>query len=138
MVGDAEDAGLSLQTETRREQLQIIDRLHGVMRNRTSRTMVENDKFGVLTKMKRLTKTSILPSVDTPKLSSTPRAEGMKGDARVVDVKPGATTLNRRDGGQLECALSPSVGGEVGTRDIVPELAHVVQDIPRGHSSSCA
>ena len=34
------------------------------------------------------------------------------------------------EGGQLECAPSPPVGGEGGRRDIVPERARVAQDIP--------
>ena len=38
----------------RREQQQIIDRLHGEIRNRTNHMMDVNDKFGFLTNMGRL------------------------------------------------------------------------------------
>ena len=46
---NAEDAGLSLQADVKREQLQIIDRLHGEIRKRTNHMLDVNDKFGFLT-----------------------------------------------------------------------------------------
>ena len=47
----AEDAGLSLQAEVRREQLQIMDRLHQEMQERTGHMMEVNTRFGFLTNM---------------------------------------------------------------------------------------
>lgn len=49
-----EDAGLSLQDEVRREQLQIIDQLHKEMNERTGSIVEVNRMFGFLTNMEIL------------------------------------------------------------------------------------
>ncbi|KAI6648274.1 Zinc finger MYM-type protein 1 [Oopsacas minuta] len=55
MMGeDADDVSLSLQEEVAREQLQIMDTLHGEIKRRTSHMIDVNAKFGFLTKMELL------------------------------------------------------------------------------------
>ena len=77
---NAEDAGLSLHADVMREQLQIIDRLHGEIRNRTNHMMDVNDKFGFLTNMERLMDSAsdegIDSAIDRPTPTSTSPLKG--------------------------------------------------------------
>ena len=51
---NADDVGLSLQMEVRREQLQIMDTLHEEMDRRSSHMLEVNARFGFLTNMELL------------------------------------------------------------------------------------
>ena len=52
--GKAEDGSLSLQEKVIREQLQILDTLHGEIKRRSSHMIDINAKFGFLTMMELL------------------------------------------------------------------------------------
>ena len=51
--GNADDGSLSLQEKVIREQLQILDTLHGEIKWRSSHMIDINAKFGFLTMMER-------------------------------------------------------------------------------------
>ena len=126
MVGEnADDIGLSLQAEVRREQLLIMDTLYGEVKRRSSHRLDVNARFGFLTKMEFLMDSTTYVDISAQELKNEVRRSHQK-----------LRDANRRDGGALECARPASVGSEVGIRDIVPELARVVEDIPN-HVCEC-
>ena len=121
-----------------------MDTLYGEMKRRSSQRLEVNARFGFLTKIEFLmdstsrTRTSIRQSTYTRyylrrHLCSRVEERGPSCAASHHKLRD----ANRRDSGALECARPGWVGTEVGTRDIVPELAHIVEDIPN-HVCECA
>ena len=134
MVGkNADDDGISLQAEVRQEQLQIMDKLFEEMKRRSSHMLYVNARFGFLTKLELL-----MDQGRGHQFDNRPTHYYLRRHlcSRVEEWGPSCATshqklrdANRRDGGGLECARLASVGTQVGTRDIVPELARVAEDV---------
>ena len=74
-------------------------------------------------------RTSPPPSIDLPKLMMNSLQKEIKGV--VCQVRRHIRNHKTQTEETASSLKSPSMGGEVGTQDILPELACLAQDIPR-------